>query len=106
MRGSENIRLRSLRLLPHVCPVIEDPRLSFGETDITVFTSLAADTTLYFNGNECIVKDLYGRELSRPAFVGAPTLQSGKCEIALTAKNGTPDYRARLTVIALGEKLQ
>lgn len=106
VRGSDNIRLRSLRLLPHVCPEIVNPTLRFGDTGIRVLTRLAADTCLYFDGKECTVTDLFGNVLARPAFVGIPKVDKGKCKITLEAENENPDYRARLTIITLGEILQ
>jgi hypothetical protein len=106
VEGSDKIRLRSIRLVPDVCASIKNPTLRFGNSEIRILTELASDTTLYFDGKSCTVADLYGRVISTPDFVGMPTAESGKCEITLSADNSPDSYRARLTVITVGDPLQ
>jgi len=106
VKGSDKICLRSLRLLPSITPEIVNPTLHFGNTCVKIFTRLAAQTNLYFDGKSCVVTDLSGKELSRPSFVGTPVIDEGVNEIKLTREDIECTSRAKLTVITLGEILQ
>ncbi len=104
VQGSDSICLRPILLLPHTEPPIINPSVRFGKTEIKILTSLASGTSLYFDGEECVVTDSLGYEIERSEFVGAPILENGENEITLIRENN--QSRARLTVIAEGEKLQ
>lgn len=106
VKGSKSICLRSLRLVPDISPDILNPTVHFGDTSIKIMTRLTADTSLYFNGKECIVTDLSGKELTRPAFIGTPVISKGKNEIILERAENDTLSRAKLTVITRGEILQ
>ena len=104
--GSTNIRLRDLRLLPTVAPEIVNPTLHFGDSSIKIFTRLRPNTTLYFDGKECIVTDLVGNQLSHPSFIGYPEICEGECEIRLDGEENAHLSRAKLTVITVGDILE
>ena len=60
---------------------------------------------MYFDGSSCVLKDIFGNELARPSFVGAPVMENGECEISLSSDAGEGSVRARLTLITAGEVL-
>ena len=88
------------------------PAAVIAENDRSIIPSVGASlsgdrlTLRFADGKECTVTDLFGNVLDRPAFVGIPEAASGRSAVTLEAENEKPDYRARLTVITLGEILQ
>ncbi len=103
--GSDKICLKDLHLVPHEKPDIVNPTLHFGKKTIKIETKIPAGANLFFDGETCTVNDPFGNVLDRPAFVGVPWMESGRCEISLSSDGKTGEDRARLTVITTGETL-
>ena len=103
--GSDQIRLKDLRLVPHINPDIVNPCLQFGDSFVKFHTILQAGTNLYYDGESCVVTDAYGNVLDRPSFEGAPVMEVGENVISLQNEESNTLHRARLTVITEGEAL-
>ena len=106
VKGSDNICLKPLRLVPHVEPVWKNPTVCFGDTSIRLHTELKANTNLYFDGEKCTVTDYKGTVLETPSWSGNPLVKSGKQSVSVLADNADSHVRAKLTVTVHGEKLQ
>ena len=105
VEGSDAICLRTVKLVPHILPDIVNPTLHFGNTSIKILTRLRANENLYFDGESCVVRDGSGNELSRPEFVGTPTVPYGESLVTLEREEDLPTSRAKLTLITHGEEL-
>ena len=106
VKGSDNIYMKSIRLLPHVEPVYNNPTIKFGESSIKVLGKIPADANLYFDGKSCVITDASGFVLDRPEYVGTPVLKPGRNEIGIERDSASALVCAKLTVGMLGEKLQ
>ena len=106
VKGSENIYLKPIRLVPHRKPVWKNPAVKFGESEITFFTDLQADSVLFFDGENYVVTDKLGNVLERPKWAGDPILAEGKSKISMISQGEDPLVRAKITVNLYGSRLQ
>jgi len=106
VKGSDNICLKSLRLVPHIEPAWENPTIHFGDTAIRIHTKLKANTNVYFDGKTCKVTDYKGIVLEEPSWSGNPMLCTGKNDVSVTNDDKDAQVRAKLTVTVYGDKLQ
>ena len=106
VKGSENIYLKPIRLVPHRKPIWKNPVVKLGDSEMMFMTDLPADSVLYFDGEECVITDKLGNVLERPKWSGAPFLASGKSKISMISQGEDPFVRARITVGLYGSRLQ
>lgn len=106
VKGSDNIFLKPIRLVPHIKTVWKKPTIILGNSLLTVLTDLYAESVLYFNGENCIVTDKNGNVLEKPQWIGTPFLNSGKNYISMVNDGEDSLVRAKITVNLLGSRLQ
>jgi len=105
VKGSDNIYLKPLRLVPHIKTVWENPTIHFGNRQVCVHTKLSADSVLYFDGETCRVTDYIGNIIDSPDYTGTPVLPAGKTDVSLSHTGTQAPVRAKFTVSLSGEKL-
>ena len=105
IRGSDNIYLKPIYLVPHILPEWDNPEICFGESKICINTTLSANSVLYFDGKTLTVTDWQGNVTDTPDFSGKPFVKSGKNEITISHKGKERYVRGKLTVNLFGDKV-
>ena len=106
VNGSDNIYMKPIRMVPHIEPSCKNPTVRFGRSSIKIFTEIQAENNLYFDGESCVVTDADGNVIDRPRYEGTPFLSHGENEIIFERESPDELSRIKLTVGAVGEKLQ
>lgn len=105
VKGSEQICLKDLRLVPHRRPVWENPVIRLGDMCLQIHGIIPAEAILSYKNGKCVVTDAVGNVLSEPTCSGSLRCPSGTHRMTLTNGNGEESVRAKFTVTVRGEAL-
>lgn len=106
IKGSANVVLKPIRLVPHRKPVWHHPTVCIGSSRLTVLTDLHADTVLHFDGEQCIVTDKVGNILEKPQWTGMLFAEKGENSVSMITGGEDSLVRAKIMVSLRGNKLQ
>ncbi len=106
VKGSGNILLKSIRLVPHRKTVWHNPKIKCASSEIQFYTDLHAEQILCFDGESCKVTDSLGNILNTPNYKGNLFLKPGENTISLSHENAEKYVRAKMTLTVKGDKLQ
>lgn len=106
VKGSGKIRLKDIRLLPHVERSWINPTIKTDVSELKIFTELKANHIISFDGNECLITDWKGNLIEKPEYEGEFIIPEGKSKISMSCDGEEELTRAKITVTLRGEQLQ
>lgn len=105
VKGSENIRLRSLRFVPHIEPVWVEPVIKTDRSELKIHAKLYPGNAVCYDGEKCIITDKIGNVIDTPACTGKFIIPNGKSSISMYHGDSEKYVRAKITVTLRGEKI-